>query len=382
MTTHNYGTATMNRIQQDERERQLRKAAILVASLDDALAERMLADLSADDAQAVRVAVARLDAIDPEEQREVADQFRRGTRLATPRATEGVELDASLLARIQEQGSGAWETSVVKQPGPWETLTDGEAATIVDALSREHPQTVAVVISRLEHAAAAKILSQLSPHLQIEALGRLAELDPADQQSVQVVESHLAQWIHDQRQLKRRLAAGVELVGRILESTPPGQRAAILTRLGNCKPELAERIGQPARGADHSTEPRQSPSHDGKKQLGAAVGYNPPMKPALPTRSNAAPQPQVTATADPLGELERLDDATLMATLTQADRQVVTLALAGAGEGLMKRILHRLPRRQAKDFRRRLRDIGPMRLSDMFDAQQQLAHHARQLNSR
>jgi hypothetical protein len=48
----------------------------------------------------------------------------------------------------------------------------------------------------------------------------------------------------------------------------------------------------------------------------------------------------------------------------------------------MKRILRRLPRRQAKEFRRRLRDIGPTRLSDMLAAQQQLAHHALQLKQR
>jgi flagellar motor switch protein FliG len=69
-----------------------------------------------------------------------------------------------------------------------------------------------------------------------------------------------------------------------------------------------------------------------------------------------------------------------MAALTQTDREIVTLALAGASEELMNRILRRLPRRQAKEFRKRLRDIGPTRLSDMLAAQQQLAQNARQSN--
>ncbi len=366
----------MNRMQQNERERQLRKAAILVASLDDKLAERMLADLSSDDAQAVRMAVSRLESIDPEEQNDIVDQFRRSKRLVSPCSTEGVELDASLLARIEQHDMGAWETSVVKPPAPWDMLTDAEAATIVDALSREHPQTVAVVISRLEHAAAAQILSQLSPPLQIEVLGRLAELDPADQQSVQVVESHLSQWIQRQRERKQRLAAGVELVGRILASTPTEQRTAILTRLGSFHPELAGKLGPPAPSSMAATKPRPTPTNDIKKRVGPEVSYKPSPLPTLP-----AP-PSIPTLVDPLGELERLDDATLMATLTQANRQAVTLALAGASEELMKRILRRLPRRQAKEFRRLLRDIGPTRLSDMLAAQQQLAHHARQLKQR
>jgi flagellar motor switch protein FliG len=358
----------MNRTLQNERERQLRKAAILVASLDDELADRMLADLSSDDAQAVRIAVARLDSIDPEEQSDIVAQFRRSTHLSAPRSTEGVELDASLLARIEQHGTDAWETSVVEPPARWETLTEAETATIVDALSREHPQTVAVVVSRMEHAVAAQILSQLSPQLQTEVLGRLAELDPADQQSIQVVESHLAQWIQRQRDRKQRLAAGVELVGRILQNTPTGERTAILSRLSSSNPELAGKIGQPAPSSLPQAEPAVAPAKKVYKRVVPEVSYVP------------APVPPPTI-ADPLGELERLDDATLMATLTQADRQVVTLALAGASEQLMKRILHRMPRRQAKEFRRRLREIGPTRLSDMLSAQQQLAQYARQFRS-
>ena len=99
----------MNPSKANKRDRQLRKVAILIASLDDALAERMLADMPTPDAQAVRAAVDRLDHVDPDEECNIVDQFRRSTRLATPHSTEGVELDASLLARIEQQDSSDWE---------------------------------------------------------------------------------------------------------------------------------------------------------------------------------------------------------------------------------------------------------------------------------
>ena len=365
----------MNHSKANERDRQLRKVAILIASLDDPLAERMLADMPAADAQAVRAAVDRLDHVDPEEERNIVDQFCRSTRLATPHSREGVELDASLLARIEQQESNDWEEPVEVNRSPLAVLTDAEAETIVDALSREHPQTVAVVISRLDHVAAAKILTLLSPYLQVEVLERVAELDPADQQSVEVVESHLAQWINQQRQRTERMAAGAEFVQRILQSTPEEDRAAILTRLDKRNPKLAGRFGRPEGSAGRSTVPPPLRSQVSKKQFGA----KPQAASRLQLSAVPVPQPQVTTSANPLGELEKVDDATLMAALTQTDRQIVTLALAGASEELMNRILRRLPRRQAKDFRKRLRDIGPTRLSDMLAAQQQLAHNARQL---
>jgi flagellar motor switch protein FliG len=270
------------------------------------------------------------------------------------------------VARFDETGPSAHSTTSAKSPAPWDSLSDAETATIVEALTREHPQTVAVVVSRLEPAAAAKILSQLPGTLQADVLGRLAELDPADEHSVKVVESQLSQWITRQRERKQRLAAGLDLVSRILESTPPSERTVILTRLSGTNPDLAERINRPG----PAVSPAPAPEKPAKiKQLFRPTDRYKPA-PVIP------PQPVI---ADPLGELEQLDDATLMATLTRADRHVVTLALAGASERLMKRVLGRLPRRQSKQFRISLRDIGPTRLSDMFAAQQELALCARRL---
>ncbi len=368
----------MNRSRTNERDRQLRKVAILIASLDDALAEQMLAEMPAADARAVRAVVDRLDQVDADEERDIVEEFRRGTRPATPHDTEGVELDASLLARIEQQDSSDWQQAVESGRSPLTELSDAEAVTIVDALSREHPQTVAVVISRLDQVAAAKILSLLSPYLQVEVLERVAELDPADQQSLQVVESHLSQWINQQRRRTERMAAGAELAQRILQGTSPEDRAAILTRLDSRNPKLAERFGRRANGPGRTPEPPPTRKTT-KKQFNRSASYRRATEPTAPTMPSPVPQPQAADSTDPLGELEQLDDATLMSALTQTDRQIVTLALAGASEQLMNRILRRLPRRQAKEFRKRLRDIGPTRLGDMLSAQQKLAQNARQL---
>jgi len=83
-----------------------------------------------------------------------------------------------------------------------------------------------------------------------------------------------------------------------------------------------------------------------------------------------------TKTEDPLSELESLDDKALLKALRLADRQTVMLALAGASEGLMKRIVHGLPRRRANQFRQQVRAIGPTRLSEMLAAQHELVRLA------
>jgi flagellar motor switch protein FliG len=363
----------------NNQDQQLRKAAILIASLEESLANKLLADMPASAAEAVREAASRLEEIDSEEARDVADQFRQSTLPAASYNTEGVELDASLLARIEQQEETQYDDPVEERQHLLEMLTDAEAATIVDALSHEHPQTVAVVISRLDQAAAGKILARLSPNLQVEVLQRVSELDPADQLSLQVVESHLAQWISQKRQRTKRMAAGAELAQRILQGTSPEDRATILTRLGSRNPKLAKTFGQPEQVAE---QPQESPSSPlpkiTREQFDRGARLRRASRQAV-NEADAVARQQQAPLSDPLGELEKLDDAALMLSITRADRQVVTLALAGASEELMKRILRRLPRRQAKEFRKRLRDIGPTRLSDMLAAQQRLAHIAQQL---
>ena len=369
----------MNGTTTDERDRQLRKVAVLIANLDDALANRMLSEMPASDAQAVRDAVDRLDQVDADEANAILEEFRSSE--PTPlKSAEGVELDASLLARIEQQEDAGWPQPVEATQSPFAELSDAEVTTIVDTLSREHPQTVAVVVSRLDHAVAAKILSRLSLNLQTEVIERVSELDPTDQQSVLVVESHLADWINQQRQRKKRMAAGAELAQRILQSASAEDQTAILTRLDQRNPNLARRFGRPG---DAVAETREQspvpPTKPVRAQFDRVASCRRMPQRATQKKPRSIPAVEEPALADPLGELERLDDATLMEILTQADRQVVTLALAGAGEVLMKRVLRRLPRRQAKEFRMRLRNIGPTRLGDMLAAQQQLALHARQL---
>ena len=55
------------------------------------------------------------------------------------------------------------------------------------------------------------------------------------------------------------------------------------------------------------------------------------------------------------------------------------LALAGAPQALVARILGQLPPKAAKQLRRSLDHLGPTRLSDVEEAQQHLAQLALQL---
>ena len=79
------------------------------------------------------------------------------------------------------------------------------------------------------------------------------------------------------------------------------------------------------------------------------------------------------------GDLARLDQATLAQLLRTVDANVWVLALAAAEEVFVERIADLMPRPTAKAFRKRLRQLGPTRLSDIEAAQQEVVAAAVQI---
>lgn len=358
------------------RQHQLRKVAILVATLGEPLAEQLLADLPEQDAIEVRELVATLDEIDTQEYEAVFADFRQSTAAAvepvTTRANTnltGVELDASLLARIEAADESADASLVATEQTPWQAISEAGVDTLIEMLSAEQPQTIAVVLARLEAAQAAELITRLPTPLQSDVISRLSALDPADEQALQVVEAQLAEWINAKRRQQQRVTAGHELVQQILDNTPAQQRATLLTQLGRRNPELASQLNSNTR-VTSSTQAARLP---------AKPFPVPPADNAATVKRNTPVESTAVATNsdDPLGELEALDDQAILRAMQTVERQTVMLALAGASDSFIKRIVKGLPRRQANQFRQQVRAIGPTRLSDMLAAQRELVRCSR-----
>jgi flagellar motor switch protein FliG len=79
--------------------------------------------------------------------------------------------------------------------------------------------------------------------------------------------------------------------------------------------------------------------------------------------------------------LERLDDQALATLMQSADPEVTILALAGASEPFVERILGQFRGRESRLLRRQMEQLSPLRLSDVAHAQQRLVQHASQLAS-
>jgi flagellar motor switch protein FliG len=316
--------------------RNLRKAAVLVASLNDHNAAVLLAQITSAQADAVRQAIAGLGQLDPDEQNDVIEEFFRIGPLVPDKQPAGIELDDRLPSHlsISPRCETATRDHCAGDASPFRGLQEAPAQLLAPFLEREHPQTVAVVLSRLPAQRAAEILAGLPGELQIEVARRLVDLDEADPEILREVERGLESWLGQQERGDRRRIAGLAALNNILAAATPRAKEHILANLARHDRPLAALLKTP---------------------LVSEFSF---------------------------AELEQLDAASLTVVLQHVPSELVVLALAGARVEFAQQVLGLLGPKEADELRAALRNLGPIRLSDVEDAQRELAESARQLELR
>jgi flagellar motor switch protein FliG len=323
----------------------VRKAAILVASLDAAAADVLFDRLDPARAELVRRAAAAIGEIDPEEQQRVIDEFCRIGPMIPKACTAGIEL-SSLSVSPLPMRAGEEAVSTRRRPHPdplpartggwpgeatahFDFLGEADEAGLARLLAEERPATVALVLSHLPPEQGGEVLARLAPALQIEVVRRLVDAEDADPQTVCEVRRALESRLSEQLDADRRGAAAPESAAKILAACASPIRGRILDNLAAEDQPLAERLGRHAMGFD---------------------------------------------------DLVRCDDSTLRGVLAAAGLEVVQAALLGAAPGVSARLLKCLPAKEAKTLRRKLAHPDPIRLSEVEDARRQIAALAQQLS--
>jgi flagellar motor switch protein FliG len=278
--------------------------------------------------------MAELIDVDPREQHRIIEEFFRIGPLVPDKQPTGIELDDAVPVSLPAASTERPAEPLVAQPAaPFRFLHEAPADSVAPFLEREQPQTIAVVISQLAAQRAAEVLAGLPADLQIEVARRLVDLEETDPEILREVEQGLESWLCHQAHGARRRTAGLTALGNILGAASPGAKQRIMANLAVGDRRLAAKLKAPL-------------------------------------------QPRTFA------ELEHLDAASLAIVLHHAPPQVIVLALAGAAHEFARRATELFAADEARALREAMHNLGPTRLSDVEESQQQLADIARQLELR
>jgi flagellar motor switch protein FliG len=172
----------------------LQKAAILILSMDEETASRVLKSLSDPEAELVTRELAKLGIIEKERVAQVLAEFGELAKVEELIRTGGPNRALKLIRKGFPPATARRLTRLLeaqKHSTPFAFLKNAEMDSLHTFLKEEHPQTVALVLSYLEPAKAAEVLSKLPAERQFDIVERIAHLEHSSPEAIKHVESGL-----------------------------------------------------------------------------------------------------------------------------------------------------------------------------------------------
>lgn len=355
----------------------IRKAAIVIASLDEASADKLLESMPEEVASQIRWMSIELENVSDEERQTVLDEFLRNSGRPLPTEDPGVEMEFT----YQEPESITTAEPIAATPPPFAFLNDAPSEMLAPFFEQEHPQVTAVVMSYLQPERASEILRQLPPRLQADIVHRITQLDEPSQEIVAEIETRIKQIVSRQVLAFERRRLGMAAAQAILKASSGDQAEQLLAELrsrGSQLPSELESLKKveierpilkmptPQPAAAFVPPTPISPEPKAQPRIEPTAKARQPNS-RKETTSRELPQPKF-----PFESFAALDDTSLAKVLHQTGPKVVLLALCGASPGVMKRISRGLGAGDVKLLERKIREMQPVLLADIDRAKRQM----------
>ncbi|MFP6587665.1 MAG: FliG C-terminal domain-containing protein [Pirellulaceae bacterium] len=314
----------------------LRRAAVLVASLKPGQADELVAQLSSREAKRLQACVANLSAEDLAASADVIEDFLDHHQ--EPAKAHPTEMLAT--QKPEQQSSAA---SVFNVAPDFDFLDQVSPTLVADFLSSVHSQIGAAILSALPSRFAGIILSYFDSQKQQDVLDRIATSGTCAVESLQF--------------------AVLLLQDRLLQIDTNGQGHS---------PRPDTKAQEIRAAAQSSFRNRTISTLD---TPGTELGHLGTGQRFERSIIEEAEQPITLRFED----LILLDDRSLAQVFHVVDSQVMLLALAGATVDFIKRVSGSLTSSQKQRFNEQIQTLGPISLSEIEQAQQNVAETATHL---
>ena len=298
------------------------KAAILLVSLGAEASAEVFRHLRQEEIDELTLEIAGIGHITPERKQTVIEEFYDAALAQEYIAEGGLEyaravLDKALGNERADEVMARLSSSI--QVSPFEFLRRTDAAQILNVISNEHPQTVALILAYLPADTAAQVMSALPSDLQSEVAMRIALMDRTAPEVIREIE----------RVLERKLSAVLTQ-----DFTSAGGLRALVDVLN---------------AVDRSTERTILESLD---------------------EQNAELADEVRRMMFLFEDIVTLDDRSIQQVLREVETNDLAVALKGTAQEVQDRIFGNMSERAAAMLREDLEFMGPVRMKQVEEAQQ------------
>ncbi|QJA06859.1 flagellar motor switch protein FliG [Thermosulfurimonas marina] len=307
------------------------KAAIFLMVMGEDFTSEVYKYLDEEDIKRIGVEMAKLEYVPAEAVKKVLEEANlEAKELMSDLSVSPEEfLEKSLVRAYGEKGKQLWE-EIRKELGPetFKKLKKLDPKTVANFLRNEHPQTIAIVLVHLEPDLAGQILQFLPEKIRSEVLLRIALLDKVDPEIVEEISNALEEELQAVRGTLGRKLGGSEKAAEILTHAGRELEDEILSDIEEENPNLAEEI---------------------RKYLFTFEDFL------------------------------QVDDLAIQTLLREISTDDLRLALKGASEEVREKFFRNMSERAATLLKEDLEVMGPVRLSDVEKAQQNIIKVAKRL---
>jgi flagellar motor switch protein FliG len=223
---------------------EMRKAAVLLMSLPEEQAGKLLSKLDQKQVEAVSIEIAKITNIGPEEQEQVIQDFAGSSPTALTGGAGGLTVAKTLLERALGKNANAALDNVRLsiEALPFGFLQKVDTQNLLTFIIDEHPQTIALILSHMSPGQAALLIGGLPSERQLSVIRRIATMGQTSPEIIHEVEKGLEHRMSSVMSQQFENAGGVAAVAEILNVTDRATERSLLENLAQEDPDLVEEI--------------------------------------------------------------------------------------------------------------------------------------------
>ena len=308
------------------------KAAILLMSLGEEQAAKLFGQMDDEEIKEISQVMAGLGTVSSNIVERLFVEFAEQVS-STGSLVGSLDSTERLLTKVLGEDRVADIMEEIRGPAGrtmWDKLANVNEQVLANYLKNEYPQTVAVIIGKIQQGHAAKVLATLPENFAMEVVMRMLRMEAVNKDIEKDVERVLrTEFMSNLARTNRRDSH--EMMAEIFNNLDRATESRFLSALEERNKDAAERI----RSLMFTFE-----------------------------------------------DLQRLDPAGVQTLLRAVDKDKLVIALKGASEELRDLFFSNMSERAAKLMREDMEGMGPVRLKEVQEAQNYMVQLAKDLANR
>lgn len=311
----------------------VQKSAILFITLGPEASANIIKKLPEAEIQKITYEIANISSVKPEQKEQILKEFIQINKAKDYLIEGGIDYARNLLSKAlgSQRATEILDkvTEATQQFRPFAIARKADATQLLNIISDEHPQTIALILSYMQPEKAGQVIGELPEDLQADVAYRIATMNSTSPTVVKEIEKVLDSKLSSVVKSDMKSIGGVQTIVDILNQVDRTTERNIMDNMEKQDAELAEKIKQ---------------------------------------------------SMFVFEDIVTLDDVSIQRVLREVETKDLSLALKGCSEEVSNVIFRNQSKRAAASLKEDMEFLGPVRIMDVEKAQMRIVGIIRRLD--